>query len=88
MRNHADSDRLAHALARCHPFTIPWIGNVFRSALVRYANRDDFLTGAGAKAAGARWNPPDSFAATYTSLPPGDGDNGGTGQRQPFPSPC
>src|SRR5580658_144445 len=68
MRRHADSDRLAHALTRCHHFTSPWTATVFRSASVRYANRDDFLTGAGSKAAGARWNPPDSFATTYTSL--------------------
>jgi RES domain-containing protein len=43
---------------------------VFRSASVRYANRDDFLTGAGSKIAGARWNPPESFTTTYTSLSP------------------
>lgn len=70
MLKHADSDRLAHALTRCHPLTVPWTGSVFRSASVRYANRDDFLTGAGSKSAGARWNPPDSFATTYTSLSP------------------
>jgi hypothetical protein len=43
---------------------------VFPSASVRYANRDDFLTGVGAKAAGERWNPPASFATVYTSLTP------------------
>ena len=67
MLKHADSDRLAQALKRCHHFSIPWSGTLFRSASVRYANRDDFLTGAGSKVTGARWNPPDSFAATYTS---------------------
>jgi RES domain-containing protein len=35
---------------------------------VAYANRDDLLTGAGAKRDGARWNPPDSVATVYTSL--------------------
>jgi RES domain-containing protein len=43
---------------------------VYRSASPRYANRDDFLTGAGAKAGGARWNAPASFATLYTSLEP------------------
>jgi RES domain-containing protein len=37
---------------------------------LRYANRDDFLTGAGAKATGARWNSPGSFATIYTSQSP------------------
>jgi filamentous hemagglutinin len=41
---------------------------VYRSASVAYANRDDLLTGAGAKRAGARWNPPGSMATVYTSL--------------------
>jgi len=70
MRRHPDSNHLTNAPARCVPFTAPWSGTVFRSASVRYANRDDFLTGVGAKAAGARWNPPASFATVYTSLSP------------------
>ena len=49
---------------------MPWAGTVFRSASVRYANRDNFLTGAGAQKAGARWNPADSFASIYVSLTP------------------
>ena len=49
---------------------MPWAGTVFRSASVGYANRDDFLTGTGAKFAGTRWNAADSFAAVYTSLTP------------------
>lgn len=43
---------------------------MYRSASIRYANRDDFSTGAGAKAECARWNPPASFATIYTSLTP------------------
>jgi RES domain-containing protein len=43
---------------------------VFRATSVEYANRDDIVTGQGAKRAGARWNPPGSFAAVYTSLTP------------------
>jgi RES domain-containing protein len=72
MQQHADSVRLAQAIARCESRAISWEGIVYRSAAVRYANRDDFLTGAGAKIAGARWNHADSFAAVYTSLSPGN----------------
>src|SRR5438876_1883581 len=65
---HSDSDRLSRALARCLGLTIPWSGDLFRSASPRYANKDDLLTGAGSKTAGARWNPPDSFRTVYASL--------------------
>jgi RES domain-containing protein len=41
-----------------------------RSASPRYANKDDILTGAGARRAGARWNPPNTFRTVYTSLDP------------------
>ncbi len=41
---------------------------VYRSASVAYANRDDLLTGLGAKIAGARWNPPNGMATVYSSL--------------------
>jgi RES domain-containing protein len=41
---------------------------VYRSASVAYANRNDILTGLGAKIAGARWNPPSSMATVYSSL--------------------
>jgi RES domain-containing protein len=71
MDPHPDSPRLARALARCRPLSIPWSGIVYRAASVRYANRDDLITGLGAKQNGARWNPPPplpSFAAVYTSL--------------------
>jgi RES domain-containing protein len=45
-----------------------WSGVLFRSASPRYANKDDLLTGAGSKTAGARWNPPNSFRTVYASL--------------------
>jgi RES domain-containing protein len=48
-----------------------WSGVVYRSASISYASRDDLLTGAGARHAGARWNPPKSVATVYTSLEPG-----------------
>jgi len=44
---------------------------VYRAASVRYANRDDLITGLGAKQNGARWNPPPplpTFATVYASL--------------------
>ena len=68
MRPHAESERLARALARCEKHTESWGGVVYRSTSVRYANRDDLLTGAGSKTARARWNPPGGMAAVYTSL--------------------
>jgi RES domain-containing protein len=68
MRHHAESERLARALARCEKYRLPWAGVIYRSASVRYANRDDLLTGIGSKSAGARWNPPGSVATVYTSL--------------------
>jgi RES domain-containing protein len=68
MRPYRDSDRLTRALERCRGYAGPWAGDLFRSASPRYANKDDLLTGAGSKAAGARWNPPGSFRTVYTSL--------------------
>src|SRR5260370_25091694 len=68
MEKHPDSDRLAQALGRCERLLRPWAGVVYRSASVGYANRDDLLTGTGARQAGARWNPPSSMATVYTSL--------------------
>src|SRR6202044_3523021 len=67
---HSQSEHLRQGLVRCARLSMPWSGPAYRSASLRYANRDDFLTGAGAKAAGARWNPPGSFATIYTSLAP------------------
>jgi filamentous hemagglutinin len=68
MQHHPESKQLARALARCDKYGEPWAGVVYRSASVRYANRDDLLTGAGSKSAGARWNPPASVATVYASL--------------------
>src|SRR5262245_44593937 len=68
MRHHPDSDKLARALGRCLALAAPWAGELFRSASPRYASKDDIITGAGSKAAGARWNPPGSFHTVYASL--------------------
>lgn len=68
IRQHPESNRLAKALGRCRKHAKPWDGIVYRSASVRYANRDDLLTGTGSKSAGARWNPPASVATVYTGL--------------------
>src|SRR5262249_5609496 len=61
MPHHPASDRLARALVRSLARAGAWAGTLYRSASPRYANRDDLLTGAGSKTAGARWNPPNSF---------------------------
>jgi RES domain-containing protein len=68
MKPHPDTDRLRRALEKCLPRAIAWRGEVFRSAAPRYANKDDIITGAGSKAAGARWNPPGGFHTVYASL--------------------
>jgi RES domain-containing protein len=44
------------------------VPSAHRSASPRYANKDDIITGAGSKAAGARWNPPGGFHTLYASL--------------------
>jgi RES domain-containing protein len=67
---HPESDRLRHALERCATRAVDWTGVVYRSASLRYANKDDLLTGVGSKTAGARWNPPKSFPTVYSSLDP------------------
>jgi RES domain-containing protein len=59
---------MARRLGSCQ--AISWHGTLYRSSSPRYANLDDLLTGAGSKAVGARWNPPNSFRTVYTSLDP------------------
>jgi RES domain-containing protein len=68
MAVHPESERLARALARCEPLAEKWAGFVYRSAAPAYANRDDLITGAGAKKAGGRWSPRGSFHTVYASL--------------------
>lgn len=67
---HPETDRLRRGLQRCAPHSVSWKGVAYRSASLRYANSDDLLTGLGSKSVGARWNPPRSFPAVYTSLDP------------------
>jgi RES domain-containing protein len=68
MKPHPDAYRLGRALEKCLPQVIAWRGELFRSAVPKYANKDDIIIGPGSKAAGARWNPPGSFHAVYASL--------------------
>ena len=70
MRRLPDSDKLARAIGRGAKHAGPWSGVAFRATSVRYANRDDLLTGQGAKSAGGRWNPPASIATVYLGLSP------------------
>lgn len=41
-----------------------------RAVATKYANREDLLTGEGAKENGGRWNPPGLFCAIYGTLDP------------------
>lgn len=68
MKPHPDNDRMRRALEKCLPHAVAWRGELFRSAAPKYANKDDIITGAGSKAAGARWNAPGGFHAVYASL--------------------
>jgi RES domain-containing protein len=68
MKKHPESVRLQSALAKCLAHAAPWKGELYRSASPKYANKDDIITGAGSKAAGARWNPPGIFHTVYASL--------------------
>jgi RES domain-containing protein len=68
MTPHPESERLARALARCEVLAQAWAGFVYRSSSSEYSNRDDLITGAGAKKTGGRWNPMGSFHTIYASL--------------------
>jgi RES domain-containing protein len=68
MDRHPESEALKRGISRCAKSVGSWSGVVYRSASVAYANRDDLLTGLGAKIAGARWNPPNGMATVYSRL--------------------
>jgi RES domain-containing protein len=70
MKKHLQSEALSRGLKRATKHAGPFAGAAFRATSVQYANRDDLLTGQGAKRAGARWNPAGSFAAVYLGLTP------------------
>ena len=67
MKKNPQTDTLARGLSRAMKHAAPFAGEAFRAASVAYANRDDLLTGLGAKLAGGRWNPAGSFATVYAS---------------------
>ncbi len=70
LSSHPEIDRLRQSLERCRELAVPWSGVAYRSASVPYANRDDLLTGAGARRAGARWNAPGTMLTNYLCLEP------------------
>ena len=70
MPKQVDQERLGRGIRRGPGACISLAREVFRATAVRYANRDDLLTGLGARSAGGRWNPPGLFAAVYSSLRP------------------
>lgn len=57
-------------MQRCLALAGPWSGTAFRFATIQYANRADFLSGAGSGKRGGRWNPPGAFHCVYGSLDP------------------
>jgi RES domain-containing protein len=68
MVEHPDSGRLARAIEKGLAHCSRWSGDVYRSSSPAYASKNDLLSGVGSKRSGARWNPPNSFCAVYTSL--------------------
>jgi len=58
---------LFHALSGCLSSAVGFDGSIYRSAGVRYANEEDFLSGVGSFTFGGRWNRP-GMAAIYGSL--------------------
>lgn len=67
MKQHPQSDALSRGTKRALKHAASVAGEAFRATSVEYANRDDLLTGLGAKSNGGRWNPPGNFAAVYIS---------------------
>ncbi len=67
MKKHPQADALARGMKRAAKHSAPFAAETFRATSVEYSNRDDLLTGLGAKMNGGRWNPPGSFAAVYVS---------------------
>lgn len=47
-----------------------WKGTFYRATTIDYANRLDLMSGLGSRISGARWTPPDLFAAVYGCLEP------------------
>ncbi len=68
MAVHPDSVVFQRAMVRCAAQAIPWSGMAYRAAAMRFANRDDLLTGMGSRQFGGRWNPPGSFRTVYLSV--------------------
>jgi RES domain-containing protein len=69
MRLHPNSKQLKSGLKKLLPSAGRWEGAIYRFAEVGYANKDDLLSGAGARKHGGRWNPP-RFNCVYGSLDP------------------
>lgn len=49
---------------------VSWQGDVYRLAHPKYASPNDFISGAGAKLNGGRWNPPCGPRTLYASSSP------------------
>ena len=49
---------------------VSWRGDVYRLAHPKYASQADFISGAGAKLEGGRWNPPFGVPTLYAASSP------------------
>lgn len=70
VKQHPDTDSLRRGMARCLEYVAPFSGIIYRAVATRYANRNDLLTGKGAKIYGGRWNPPGLFCVVYGTPDP------------------
>lgn len=69
MHPHPKTKQLKSGLKKLLSSARPWEGAIYRFVEVGYSNRDDLVSGAGARKHGGRWNPP-RFNCVYGSLDP------------------
>ena len=64
-----DVVELFEAIAELYADAIGFDGRIVRTVPIKYANKNDFFSGAGAEKCGGRWNRP-GISAIYASLDP------------------
>jgi RES domain-containing protein len=70
MGEHPRSDEIKKAITRSLHLVTPWLGEVYRAANPKRANKANLLDGIGAQKTGGRWNRIGSPPTVYFSLQP------------------